>query len=196
MRKDKSLIPPEGIERSILLIRGHKVMLDSDLAGLYGVTTKRLNEQVKRNLSRFPEDFMFQLSESETDLLRSHFATSKKGKGGRRYQPYVFTEQGVAMLSSILNSERAIKVNIEIMRAFVRLRQILASNKELAKRLDELEKKYDAQFKVVFDAIRQLMAPQESEPEPETPKRRIGFLVEERHVPYRSSKGPKKKRRR
>jgi len=153
MVKNKSMISIERIERAILLIRGHKVMLGYDLAELYGVTTKRLNEQVRRNLSRFPEDFMFQLAESETHLLRSQFATSKKGRGGRRYQPYVFTEQGVAMLSSVLNSERAIKVNIEIMRAFVRLRQILASNKELAKRLDELEKKYDTQFKVVFDAI-------------------------------------------
>ncbi len=185
MSKDKSLIPIERIERLILLIRGHKVMLDSDLAELYGVTTKRLNEQVRRNLSRFPEDFIFQLTESETHLLRSQFATSKEGRGGRRYLPYAFTEQGVAMLSSVLNSERAIKVNIEIMRAFVRLRQILASNKELAKRLDELEQKYDAQFKIVFDAIRQLMAP----PEPERPKKRIGFLVEEPHVPYKSSRG-------
>ncbi len=129
--RDRLLIPAERIERSILLIRGHKVMLDSDLAGLYGVTTKRLNEQVRRNLSRFPENFMFQLAESETHLLRSQFATSKRGRGGRRYPPYAITEQGVAMLASVLNSERAIRVNIEIMRAFVRLRQILASNKEL-----------------------------------------------------------------
>ena len=189
MDRDVALVPPERIERSILLIRGYKVMLDSDLAGLYGVTTKRLNEQVRRNLSRFPEDFLFQLTESETHLLRSQFATSKKGRGGRRYPPYAFTEQGVAMLSSVLNSERAIKVNIEIMRAFVRLRQILASNKELAKRLDELEKKYDAQFRVVFEAIRELMKP------PETKKRPIGFLVEEPHVPYGASKGSKRGRR-
>ncbi len=119
MNKDVTLVPPERIERSILLIRGHKVMLDSDLAELYGVTTKRLNEQVRRNLSRFPGDFMFQLTESETHLLRSQIATSKSGRGGRRYPPYAFTEQGVAMLSSVLNSDRAIKVNIEIMRAFV-----------------------------------------------------------------------------
>ena len=190
MSKDRSLIPIERIERLILLIRGHKVMLDSDLAELYGVTTKRLNEQVRRNLSRFPEDFMFKLTESEAHPLRSQFATSKGGRGGRRYLPYAFTEQGVAMLSSVLNSGRAIKVNIEIMRAFVRLRQIVASNKELAKRLDDLEKKYDHQFKIVFDAIRQLMAP----PEPAPPKKRIGFLVEEPHVPYKSSKGNKKKR--
>jgi len=176
--KSVGLIPPERIERSILLIRGHKVILDSDLAELYGVTTKRLNEQVRRNLPRFPEDFMFQLTESETYLLRSQFATSKKGRGGRRYLPYAFTEQGVAMLSSVLNSERAIKVNIEIMRAFVRLRRILASHADLARKLEALEKKYDAQFKVVFDAIRQLMRP------PESKKRPIGFLVEEPKVPY------------
>ena len=183
--KNRSLIPIERIERMILLIRGQKVMLDSDLAELYGVTTKRLNEQVRRNLSRFPEDFVFQLTESESDLLRSQIATSKTGRGGRRYLPYVFTEQGVAMLSSVLNSERAIKVNIEIMRAFVRLRQILASNKELAKKLNELEKKYDAQFKIVFDVIRELMRT------PEAKKRPIGFIVEEPKVPYITKKKPK-----
>ena len=156
MSKDKSLIPVERIERSIFLIRGHKVMLDSDLAELYGVTTKRLNERVMRNFSRFPEDFMFQLTESETQLLRSQIATSKKGRGGRRYPPYAFTEQGVAMLSSVLGSKRAIQVNIEIMRAFVRLRRILASHADLARKLEALEKKYDTQFKIVFDAIRQV----------------------------------------
>jgi len=180
MDKDTALIPTERIERSILLIRGHKVILDSDLAELYGVTTKRLNEQVKRNRARFPDDFMFQLTVSETEILRSQFATSKMGRGGRRYLRYAFTEQGVAMLSSVLNSERAIKVNIEIMRTFVRLRRMLASHSELARKLDALEKKYDAQFKIVFDAIRQLMAP----PEPQPPKKRIGFLVEEPKVPY------------
>src|SRR4030065_1429791 len=172
MAKDKSLIPVERIERLILLIRGHKVMLDSDLAELYGVTTKRLNEQVRRNLSRFPEDFLFQLTESETQVLRSQFATSKEGRGGRRYLPYAFTEHGVAMLSSVLNSERAIKVNIEIMRTFVRLRQMLASNAELARKLEALEKKYDVQFSVVFDAIRQLMKPDEPKKKP------IGFRRE------------------
>jgi hypothetical protein len=178
MSKDRSLIPVERIERSILLIRGHKAMLDSDLAGLYGVTTKRLNEQVRRNLSRFPEDFMFQLTESETDLLRSQIATSKKGRGGRRYQPYAFTEHGVAMLSSVLNSPRAVQANIQIMRTFAKLREIISQHKDLARRLDELEKKYDAQFSIVFDAIRELMKP------PETNKRPIGFLVEEPKVPY------------
>jgi len=149
----------ERIERSILLIRGHRVLLDTHLADLYGVTTKRLNEQVRRNRSRFPGDFMFQLTQEEVESLRSQFATSNQGRGSRRYAPYAFTEQGVAMLSTVLNSERAIRVNIEIMRAFVRLRQMLTSNAQLARRLDALEKKYDAQFKVVFDAIRQLMAP-------------------------------------
>jgi len=153
-------------------------LIVSDLAELYGVTTKRLNEQVKRNSARFPEDFMFQLTVSETEILRSQIATSKKGGGGRRYSPYGFTEQGVAMLSSVLNSERAIQVNIEIMRAFVRLRRMLASHADLARKLDALEKKYDAQFKGVFDAIRELMKP------PESKKRPIGFLVEEPKVPY------------
>jgi hypothetical protein len=134
------------------------VMLDHDLALLYGVETKVLNRAVKRNLQRFPLDFMFQLTPEEADVLRCQIGTSKKGRGGRRYLPYVFTEQGVAMLSTVLNSERAILVNIEIMRAFVKLRQILASNGELSLRLDELESKYDKQFRVVFDAIRQLMA--------------------------------------
>jgi len=170
--------PTERIERSILLIRGHKVLLDVDLAALYGVPTKRLNEQVRRNRARFPEDFMFQLTAEEVTSLRSQIATSNKGRGGRRYAPYAFTEQGVAMLSTVLNSERAILVNIEIMRAFVRLRQMLASNAELSRKMDALEKKYDAQFKVVFDAIRQLMAP------PETKKRKIGFLVEEKAAVY------------
>jgi phage regulator Rha-like protein len=177
MHKDVALVPPERIERCILLIRGHKVILDAELASLYGVETKQLIRAVKRNLLRFPDDFMFQLNEKESENLRFHFGTSSQW-GGRRYSPYAFTEQGVAMLSSVLRSNRAIKVNIEIMRAFVRLRQILASNKELVKRLDELEKKYDAQFRVVFEAIRELMKP------PESKKRPIGFLVKEPKVPY------------
>lgn len=152
------LIPSERIEKAIYLIRGEKVMLDRDLASLYGVETKVLNRAVKRNLRRFPLDFMFQLTAEESDLLRCQIGTSNKGRGGRRYLPYVFTEQGVAMLSSVLNSERSILVNIEIMRAFVKLRQLLASNAELSRQLAELESKYDKQFKVVFDAIRQLMA--------------------------------------
>ncbi len=190
MHKDVALVPAERIERSILLIRGHKVMLDADLAELYGVETKQLVRAIKRNISRFPPDFMFQLSKDDFENLRCHFGTSSQW-GGRRYPPYAFTEQGVAMLSSVLRSKRAIQVNIEIIRAFVRLRRILASHADLARKLDALEKKYDAQFKIVFDAIRQLMAP----PEPETPKKRIGFLVEEPHVFYKSSKGSKKQRK-
>ena len=163
-----ALIPAERIERCILLIRGQKVMLDSDLAGLYGVLVGTFNQTVRRNLDRFPEDFMFQLSEEEFRDLRRHFSTARWG--GRRYRPYAFTEQGAAMLSSILRSPQAIRVNIAIMRAFVKLRHILASHAELSRRLDELEKKYDKQFAVVFDAIRQLMEPPE-----EPPKGRIGF---------------------
>ena len=164
-----ALVSIERIEKAIYLIRGEKVMLDRDLAALYGVETKMLNRAVKRNLKRFPADFMFQLTAEETDALRYQIGTSNKGRGGRRYLPYVFTEQGVAMLSSALNSERAVLVNIEIMRAFVKLRQMLASNAELSRRLDELESKYDRQFKVVFDAIRQLMAPSVRE------RKEIGF---------------------
>ena len=167
-----SVVPAEQIERKIYRIRGHKVMLDSDLAELYGVKTKVLLQAVKRNIQRFPLDFMFQLNNQEVMSLRSQIVTSKSGRGGRRYQPYVFTEQGIAMLSSVLNSERAIEVNIHIMRAFVKLREMIASHKDLAKRLDELEKEYDAQFKVVFDAIRQLMTP------PVPKKRKIGFQRE------------------
>jgi hypothetical protein len=180
----KALIPLEIIERRILLIRRHKVMLSTHLAELYEVETRVLNQAVKRNISRFPEDFMFQLNTSETEQLVSQIVIPhKKYFGGSL--PYAFTEQGVAMLSSVLNSERAINVNIEIMRAFVRLRRILASHAELARKLDALEKKYDAQFKIVFDAIRELMKT------PETKRRPIGFLVEEPHVPYKSSRGVK-----
>ena len=184
--KGGAVVPMERISQAILLIRGHKVMLDSDLAELYGVATKVLIQAVKRNGDRFPEDFMFRLSSEEfdrlrhqigTSSLRSQFVTSNPvaerdgpTRGGRRYPPYAFTEQGVAMLSGVLRSDRAIHVNIEIMRAFVRLRQMLASNAELARKLAALERKYDAQFKVVFDAIRELMAP--SEPKK---KRSIGF---------------------
>lgn len=161
-------LPLQVIEGKILLIRGYKVMLDSDLAALYGVETKVLVQAVKRNIARFPADFMFQLTNQEVAILRSQSVTSSQW-GGRRYPPYVFTEQGVAMLSSVLGSERAIEVNIQIMRAFVQLREMIASNKDLAKKLDELEKKYDSQFRIVFDAIRQLMTP------PETKRKKIGF---------------------
>jgi hypothetical protein len=171
-------IPAERIERRILLLRGQKVMLDSDLAELYGVETKVLNQAVRRNKERFPEDFMFQLTADEAEKLtfhprasslRSQIVTSNKGRGGRRYLPVAFTEQGVAMLSSVLRSKRAVEVNIAIMRAFVKLREMLASNHELARRLDRMERNYDAKFKIVFDAIRELMKP------PEKPRRTIGF---------------------
>ncbi len=167
-----SLLPAERILKSILFIRDQKVMLDRDLAELYGVPTKVLLQAVKRNMQRFPHDFMFQLRKIDSDRLRSQIVTSKKGRGGHRYRPYVFTEQGVAMLSSVLRSPRAIAVNIAIMRTFVQLRNILATHKDLAKKLEELEEKYDDQFKMVFDAIRQLMMP----PIPEN-KRRIGFKL-------------------
>jgi hypothetical protein len=165
-----ALVPVELIERRIYLVRGHKVMLDSELAELYQVPTKVFNQAVSRNRNRFPKDFMFQLTVEEDESLRSQIVTSKVGRGGRRYRPYVFTEQGVAMLSSVLNSERAVQVNIAIMRAFVRLREMMESNKELAAKLDALEKKYDAQFSVVFQAIRKLM-----QPSPAKNSRRIGF---------------------
>jgi ORF6N domain len=161
------------VERRIFLVRGQKVMLDTDLAELYRVPTKSLNLAVKRNADRFPDDFMFQLTDDEAAGLRFHFETSKRGRGGRRYLPYAFTEQGVAMLSSVLRSSRAVQVNIAIMRTFVRLREMLLSNAELARKLAALENKYDAQFKVVFDAIRELMLP------PSPPKRQIGFHVRE-----------------
>ncbi len=175
MTEANSIVPTERIERHILLIRGHKVMLDSDLAELYGVEVRTLNQAVKRSIERFPEDFMFQLSPDEEERLRSQSVILKAGRGQhRKYLPYAFTEQGVAMLSSVLNSPRAVQVNIEIMRAFVQLRQMLASNEDLARKLAALERKYDAQFKAVFDAIRHLMAPQQP------PKRRqIGFNREE-----------------
>ncbi len=166
-------IPAETIGQRIYFVREKNVMLDADLAELYKVPTRRLNEQVKRNIKRFPDDFMFQLTAEEAESLRSQFATSKIRRGGRRYLPYVFTEQGVAMLSSVLNSERAIEVNIAIMRAFVRLREMLVSNEELNRKLMALERKYDAQFKVVFDAIRQLMMP------PAAPQRKIGFRAKD-----------------
>jgi hypothetical protein len=167
-------VPTERIERAILVLRGHKVLLDEALADLYGVSVSVLNQAVKRNIARFPADFMFRLTPDEVQLLRSQSVTSSASShGGRRYAPYAFTEQGVAMLSSVLRSEQAVQVNIEIMRAFVRLRQLVQSNADLARKLDALEKKYDAQFKAVFQAIRELMAP------PSRPRRRIGFGKDE-----------------
>jgi len=185
-----ALAPMDHFERVILTLRGHRVILDSELAVLYGVETRALIQAVKRNTDRFPEDFMFQLTLQEAERSRSQIvilnaealenegvsrvAERKAGRGANiKYLPYAFTEQGVAMLSSVLRSQRAIQVNIEIMRAFVRLRQMLQANVDLAKKLTALEKKYDAQFRIVFDAIRELMAP------PTRPKRRIGFRKDE-----------------
>lgn len=175
MTREATLVPLERIESKILMIRGEKVMLDSDLAKLYGVETGQMNRAVRRNLARFPSDFMFQLTPKEAANLRCQIGiSSSAAHGGRRYLPRAFTEQGVAMLASVLNSERAALVNIAIVRAFVRLRRILASHEGLARKLAELERKYDAQFRVVFDAIKALMDP----PEPER-KGRIGFRPEE-----------------
>lgn len=158
------------VEQCIYLIRGHKVLLDEDLAKLYAVETGALVRAVQRNAARFPPDFMFQLSEQEVISLRCQIGISKRGRGGRRYLPYAFTEQGVAMLSGLLNSARAVAANIEIMRAFVRIRALIASHDELARKLELLEKRYDHQFKVVFDAIREIMSPAQP-----PKKRRIGF---------------------
>jgi len=165
------------IERSIRLIRGEKVILDEDLAELYGVETKNLIKAVKRNLDRFPADFMFQVTNQGFANLRFQSGTSSQW-GGRRTPPYAFSEQGVAMLSSVLHSPRAIQVNVEIIRTFVRLRRLLATHADLAERLEALEEKYDAQFKVVFDAIRQMMKPEENR------RKSIGFKVEEEGAAY------------
>jgi len=156
-------------------------MLDADLAELYGVETKILNKAVKRHLDRFPEDFMFQLTAQETENLRFQIGTSRAGHGGRRYLPYAFTEQGVAMLSGLLNSPRAVKVNIAIMRAFVKLREVLSTHKKLEAKLAELERKiegHDESIQAIFEAIRQLMAP------PDKPRRKIGFAVKEKRAAY------------
>ena len=158
------------VEQSIYLIRKHKVMLDEDLARLYGTETGALVRAVQRNRERFPQDFMFQMSEQEVGALRCQIGISKPGRGGRRYLPYVFTEQGIAMLSGVLNSPRAIAVNIEIMRAFVRLRSLIESHAELTEKLSQLESRYDHQYRVVFDAIREIMNPAKP-----PKKRRIGF---------------------
>jgi len=164
----KALIPVARIENKILRLRSHNVMIDSDLSGLYGVETKVLVQAVKRNIDRFPDDFMFQLTKEEFANLRSQSVTSRQW-GGRRYPPYAFTEQGVAMLSSVLKSKKAVQVNIEIIRTFVKLRQLLSTHVTLARKLKQLENKYDSQFKVVFDAIRQLMEP------PVKKTKKIGF---------------------
>lgn len=173
MTRENQPSPPEGVERLILQVRGQRVLLDADLAELYGVATRRLNEQVSRNLERFPDDFMFRLTHAEWSDLKSQVATSSEGHGGRRKLPRVFTEQGVAMLSSVLKSRRAAEVNIAIMRAFVQLRQLAARRSELVRRLDDLERRvgaHDDQFRAVFRAIRKLIEG------PTAPQRkRIGF---------------------
>jgi hypothetical protein len=167
-KEDSYPVPARRVEQAILVVRGHRVLLSADLATLYGVEPRSLIQAVKRNLDRFPDDFLFQLTKDEYRILKSQSVISSWG-GARRSSPYAFTEQGVAMLSSVLRSKRAAQVNVEIMRTFVRLRRVLAENAGLARRLDELEKKYDVQFRVVFDAIRKLMQP------PAPRKRRIGF---------------------
>ncbi len=175
MADETRIVPIERIERKIYFLRGQKVMLDRDLAELYGVETRVLNQAVRRNKDRFPADFMFPLTRQEIRNLSQIVISS-----GFKHAPnaFVFTEQGVAMLSSVLNSPTAIRVNIEIMRAFVRLRQMLSTNENLERMLNELEKKYDAQFKAVFDAIRQLMAP------PPSSRKKIGFQLRERRATY------------
>jgi phage regulator Rha-like protein len=177
----EDLVPSELIERKILLIRSRKVMLDRDLAALYGVETKALKQTVKRNPKRFPGDFMFELTAEEFKNWRSQFVTSKADKMGLRYRPYAFTENGVAMLSNVLNSDRAIQVNIQIMRTFTRLREILNTHVVLRRKIEQLEKKYDGQFRIVFEAIRELMTPTER---PVPPKKKIGFLAKEPKARY------------
>ena len=170
-------LPVQFVERRIYLIRGHKVMIDFDLAELYGVPTRELNQRVQRNLKRFPEDFMFQLTNEEAEALRSQFVISKVGRGGRRYLPYAFTEPGVAMLSSVLNSETAIEVNITIMRAFIRLRQMLETNEELNRKFAAVIRKlstHDKYFRVVFDELKKLTE------QPNSPRKTIGFKATKR----------------
>ena len=174
-KKDTTVFSVERLEKSIYLIRDEKVMLDEDLARLYQVRTKVLVQAVKRNLDRFPVDFMFRLTNEEYSSLRSQIVTSS-GRSGRRAQPYAFTEHGVAMLSSVLNSTRAIEVNIAIIRIFIRMRQMISGNKDLAHKLTELERRYDGQFKVVFNSIRELInAKPKSAIEHSAKKQRIGF---------------------
>jgi len=173
-------IPAERIEGAIYLIHDQKVMLDRDLASLYGVETKVLKQAVRRNLKRFPEDFMFVLSEAEFADWRSQFVTSKADRKGLRHAPMAFTEQGVAMLSGVLNSNRAIEVNIAIMRTFVKLRQMLETHAVLARKLKDLESRYDQQFKVVFDVLNELMTPPEPKP------KQIGFSLREHRAVYRT----------
>jgi len=185
-KETESIIPVERIGQCIYLIRKQKVLLDSDLAALYGVTTKRLNEQVRRNRDRFPSDFMFRLTEAEVERLRSQFATSKHERGGRRYAPYAFTEQGVAMLSSVLRSRRAIEVNIAIMRTFLKLREIIADNALLRRKIESMERKYDEQFQQVFTILQSMLK------KPGKPKGPFGF--HSRRKPPEAEPKNKKKR--
>ena len=184
---ENRVIPVDQIESIILFIRGHKVILARDLAELYGVTTGNLNKAVKRNIDRFPNDFMFQLTAEEYKSLRFHFGILEKGRHSK-YLPYAFTEQGVAMLSSVLKSKRAVQVNIEIMRAFVRLRRMLSVHKDLERKLTDLEQKYDEQFKIVFEVINQLMTP------PVKPRKKIGFVVKEKKAAYGKKVGKGKEK--
>ncbi len=180
---EKSLISQGIIESKIIFIRDTKVMIDKDLSALYGVETKVLNQAVKRNLMRFPNDFMFQLTKEEFEnLLRSQFVTLKRGEHSK-YLPYVFTENGIAMLSSVLKSKRAITINIQIMRTFTKLRKMLSADKKLRQKIEEIENKYDTQFKIVFDAIRQIISPAEK------PKKRIGFSAKEKRAKYLAKRG-------
>jgi hypothetical protein len=174
------ILPVERIQQAIYLIRGKRVMLDRDLALLYAIPTKALKQAVRRNPERFPEDFMFVLDAEELSQWRSQFVTSKEDRKGLRYAPMAFTEQGVAMLSSVLNSPRAVQVNIAIMRTFVRLREIMATHEELARKIEELEKKYDSQFAVVFEAIRELI----ESPAPE--RKEIGFHSRDAQTAYKA----------
>ena len=175
-KKELSLIPFEKISQAIFEIRATKVMLDVQLAALYGVETKVLNRAVQRNIDRFPLDFMFQLTDQEVIALRCQFGTSNEGRGGRRYRPYVFTEHGILMLSSVLGSDRAVTVNIETMRAFNRLREFMLSHKELSAKLESLERRYDAEFKVVFNSIRELIRAKPKDlPSAPSKKKLIGF---------------------
>ena len=174
----KSLVAMEVVEKKILSIRGQKVILDVDLAELYDVTTKVFNQAVKRNVDRFPKDFMFQLTADEALTIRSQFVTASRRN--IRYLPYAFTEHGIIMAASILNSQRAIDASVYVVRAFIKLREMIASHKDLTKKLNELEKKYDGQFQIVFEAIRQLIEVEEK------PKRKFGFIARERQTAYRS----------
>jgi len=181
----KALVPMEVISSKIYLIRGLKVMLDRDLAELYDVETKILKRAVRRNIDRFPNDFMFELSKKEMEDWRCQFGTSNGDKMGLRYKPMAFTEQGVAMLSSVLRSNRAIQVNIQIMRAFTQLRQMLSTHKDLKRKIESMEKKYDENFKIVFQAIKQMLETDEK------PKKKIGFTIKEKQKAYRRKRRKK-----